>query len=165
MAILYKKEEELKLNYIYCPNCFRRLPLDSASYEKINTFAMLYPRTGEGVDSVSQCYRILGSMKNVIIHPSKNRMEFDLNATPSLPTSDGLLYKVILESVPGINNGMDRGGDVVAKIVSKTMNTCKSEYYDFYFFGTWKDVPHVVWADSYMEMSALRWEHAKLMIR
>ena len=125
---------------------------------------MLFPRMGENVNNVSQCYRILGTIKNVIVHSNKNQLEFTLNATPSLSQPDWLGYNVILEEVPGINDGMNRGGDMVARIVGNT-DGCKSEYYDFYFFGTWNEVPQIVWADSYMTMSALRWKHSKMLMK
>jgi hypothetical protein len=151
MALLYTPKETLRTNYIYCPNCFRRLP-DPQECENLNHFALLYPRSGEGVDLESQCFRILGTMKKVKVSPG--RIEFLLNATPSLPESEWLAYEITLEAVDGINAGLDRGGDVVAKISSKGLN-CKTEYYDFYYFGTWNQIPSVVWADTYMEMSAL----------
>jgi hypothetical protein len=147
MALLYTPAETLRTNYIYCPNCFRRLPPNPEEYEKYNYFAMLYPRSG---DLESPCFRILGTMKKV--QNSTGRMEFWLNATPTLPESEWLAYKVVLEVVDGINAGLDRGGDVVAKISGE------KEYYDFYYFGEYTQVPQVVWADTYMEMCALHWK-------
>jgi len=125
---------------------------------------MLYPRTGEGISLESQCFRILGCMKNVRIREDGNRLEFWLNTTPTLPESEWLAYKVALEEVPGINRG-ERGGDVVARIVSDPSGTenCRGGYYDFYYFGTWNQVPQVVWADSYMEMAELQWKRIQML--
>lgn len=163
MALLYYPDDTLRKFYVYCDNCFPRINGEFAKCDKLNLFVMLYPRYGEGVTSKSQCFRILGTINDAEI--GDRAIRFWVNLTPTLPKDQRLAYQVELRSVAGINDGLDRPGDVVARIINDPTGqlNCGSQYYDFYYFGLWSEIPKVVWADSWMEMSALHWQHAQLM--